>query len=95
MSDAKKGIPAIGGAAALAAKAATGQKKKNPGKVRMYQGKVIRPVLYNGRAIGQGLFYGGHIVDPSQRDATAWDLMVKDENGVPVPLDQIGELVAA
>lgn len=92
MADAKKGIPKVGGALQVIANA-TGQKKKKPGRVRMHEGFAVRPLLFDGRAGGHGKYYSGYVDDKSQKDATAWDLCVKDEDGVPVPLRQIGTLV--
>lgn len=57
--------------------------KKNPGRVRMLDGKKVMPVLYNGRALGHGKYFAGAINE----------IMILDEQKKPVPYNKIGELV--
>lgn len=94
MADAKKGIPAIGGAAALAAQASskTGQSKKNPGRVRRLDGLVVKPFLFDGRAGGYGKYWAGYRPDNTKKDQTVWDAAVLDEDGRPVEFRLCGVL---
>lgn len=60
--------------------------KKNPGRVRKLDGKVVRQALYNGLAIGHGKYYVGYL------DGIASETMIKDKNGKPLHFHQIGQL---
>ena len=37
------------------------QKSATPQKLRRLNGKVVRPVLYNGRALGHGKYFAGEV----------------------------------
>lgn len=73
----------------MATAAKTGHKIKDHGKRRMLNGKVVKPVLYNGRAYGHGCYYAG-MVEGENKEATYWDNLVKDEDGRPLQLKEIG-----
>lgn len=67
------------------ATAKTGGNKKTDGlKVRMYEGKKVTPVLYNGRAVGHGKYLAGDI---------GGGVLVLDANGKPMKFKSIGALV--
>jgi hypothetical protein len=51
-------------------------------RVRMLNGKIVTPVLYNGKNIGQGKYFAGQ-VDGS---------MILDQQGVPLKFNSIGDL---
>lgn len=51
-------------------------------KIRMLNGEKVIPVLYNGRATGNGKYYTGEVNGK----------LVCDSNGKPLPLAQIGTL---
>jgi len=75
------------------ADAKVGSKKKGTQRVRMLDGKVVRPCLYNGRALGHGLYYAGYVEQADKKGSWPSDLFVYDENGKPRPYNEIGELV--
>lgn len=54
--------------------------KKVKGKVRMFDGKEVQVVLYNGRAQGHGKYFAG-AVDNN---------LILDENKRPVPYRNFG-----
>lgn len=56
---------------------------KQKASVRMLDGKVVRPALFNGRAAGMGKYFAGEVEGK----------LVTDENGVPLKLKEIGQLV--
>jgi len=56
--------------------------KDNHQKVRKLNGVVVRRVLYNGRAVGHGKYFTGDVDG----------VMIVDDNGKPVPINQIGNL---
>jgi len=60
-----------------------GSGKKLPQKVRKLGEKLVKMVLYNGKAIGHGKYFTGEVDGQ----------LVLDANGKPVPLRSIGELV--
>lgn len=49
---------------------------------RMFEGKVVVPTKYDGRAVGMGSYMAGAV--------DGW--CVRDENDKPIPLRQIGNL---
>lgn len=55
------------------AQAKTAGKKKQVQKVRVIDGKVVKPCLYNGKAIGHGQYLA----------AMVGDQLVLDQNGKP------------
>lgn len=57
-------------------------KKQEGQKVRMLDGKVVKPVLYIGRAVGHGKYFTGEVDGK----------LVCDDSGKPLPFRQIGEL---
>lgn len=68
----------------MAEAAKTGAKKKNyTGRVRMLDGKVVKPVLYNGKSAGLGKYFAGAVNEQ----------LVCDENGKPYYFREIGQLV--
>lgn len=73
------------------ATAKTGSNKKSPGKVRMLDGKVVKIVLYNGKAVGLGKYYSGY-VETGDKNAMVSDMMILDENGKPKQFNEIGAL---
>lgn len=94
MADAKKGIPAVGGAGMATKAAKTGQKKKVLGNVRMHDGKVVKPFLFDGRYGGHGKYWAGY-VRLDVKDSTVWDGAILDAQGVPLQFRNIGELAPA
>lgn len=51
-------------------------------KVRKLDGKVVRPVLYNGQGIGAGKYFTGEVDGK----------LVLNEAGLPIPLREIGNV---
>lgn len=62
-----------------------GKKKVENLRVRKLDGKVVKTVLYNGRALGHGQYFAGSVDDK----------LVLDEAGKPLPYRQVGQLEAA
>lgn len=56
--------------------------KGNTQKVRMLDGKIVKTVLYIGRALGHGKYFTGEVDGQ----------LVCDSEGKPLPFNQIGEL---
>jgi hypothetical protein len=44
----------------------------------------VKPVLYNGKAVGEGKYFTGEVNG----------VVVRDSNGRPIPLREIGELIS-
>ncbi len=65
--------------------AKTGSSKKGRGKVRMYNGGVVTPALYNGNGIGMGKYFAAMVNYQ----------LVLDSNGKPMVFRECGELVDA
>lgn len=66
----------------MAGAAKTGaNKNSNTLRVRKLNGKVVRPVLYNGRAIGHGSYLAGEV-----------DNQLVMDGDRPLPLREIGTL---
>ena len=53
-------------------------------KTRMYEGHEVKPVMYVGWHVGRGKYMTGSIKEGE---------LVCDENGVPIPLRNIGYTV--
>ena len=51
-------------------------------RVRKLDGKLVKPILYNGRAVGHGKFFAASIDGE----------MLLDETGKPIPILQAGTL---
>lgn len=56
--------------------------KKTPQKVRMYDGSVVRPVLYNGKNIGHGKYLAGEVQGE----------LICDDAGVPYQYREVGQM---
>lgn len=59
------------------------QAQKGTQKKRMLDGKVVRGVLYNGKALGHGKFMAAEVDGQ----------FVTDQNGCPLPWKLVGQLV--
>lgn len=62
--------------------AKTGSGKKTPRKVRMFNGKLVKNVLYNGKAVGHGKYFAAEVDGE----------LLLDADGKPVPFRSTGTL---
>lgn len=62
--------------------APTGRKVIEGQRVRKLDGKLVKPVLYNGRAVGHGKFFAASIDGE----------LLLDETGKPIPIREVGAL---
>lgn len=59
------------------------QQKQAGQRTRLLDGKVVKAVLYNGRANGYGKFMAAEIDGK----------IVTDDTGCPLPFNQVGQVV--
>lgn len=64
--------------------AKTGTNKGRGGRVRKYNGQIVKPCLYNGNAQGHGKYFAAMIGDQ----------LVLDPTGKPYVFRECGQLVA-
>ena len=65
------------------AAAKTGSNKKIPQKVRKLGEKIVKIVLYNGKAVGHGKYFAAEVDGQ----------LVTGDNDKPLPYRSVGELI--
>lgn len=65
--------------------ARTAANKKRPQKIRMLDGKVVKPCWFDGRATNKGKYMAGEINEQ----------LILNEKGIPLPYKSIGQSVYA